>query len=94
MRVEEIALRQEIRQMLVEAGINRNTIKVMAEQVLREEIEKQVKSLLSQTNTEALFRSKVNTYEFKEMLRNVLNREVRDAINISVSVKAELPESK
>lgn len=30
MRVEEIALRQEIRQMLNEAGINRETLREMA----------------------------------------------------------------
>ena len=30
MRVEEIALRQEIRQMMNEAGLNKNTIRKMA----------------------------------------------------------------
>lgn len=30
MRVEEIALRQEIRQMMNEAGLNKNTIREMA----------------------------------------------------------------
>lgn len=33
MRVEEIALRQEIRQMLNEAGINKNTLRDMAEKL-------------------------------------------------------------
>lgn len=31
MRVEEIALRQEIRQMMNEAGLNKNTIREMAQ---------------------------------------------------------------
>lgn len=35
MRVEEIALRQEIRQMISEAGINKNTIQEMAEQIFK-----------------------------------------------------------
>lgn len=38
MRVEEIALRQEIRQMISEAGINKNTIQEMAEQIFKKEI--------------------------------------------------------
>ena len=43
MRVEEIAVRQEVRQMLSEAGLNRNTLREMTQQILREEIKKQVK---------------------------------------------------
>lgn len=36
MRVEEIAMRQEIRQMLNEAGLNRNSIRAMAKAILKE----------------------------------------------------------
>lgn len=36
MRVEEIALRQEIRQMMNEAGLNKNTIREMAQKLLEE----------------------------------------------------------
>lgn len=36
MRVEEIALRQEIRQMMNEAGLNKNTIRKMAQKLLEE----------------------------------------------------------
>lgn len=35
MRVEEIALRQEIRQMMTEAGLNKNTIKEITEKALK-----------------------------------------------------------
>ena len=35
MRVEEIAVRQEVRQMLSEAGLNRNTLREMTQQILR-----------------------------------------------------------
>lgn len=38
MRVEEIALRQEIRQMLNEAGYNRNTLKELVKEVMHEEL--------------------------------------------------------
>ena len=38
MRVEEIALRHEIRQMMNEAGINKTTIREMVQDVLKEEI--------------------------------------------------------
>lgn len=91
MKVEEIALRQEIRQMMAESGINRNTIKEMTESVLKEEIEKQVKNILNQTNIDAAIRSKINPYEFRELLRDSVRQEVKEAIKISVNVKAELP---
>ena len=58
MKVEEIALRQEIRQMLNEAGINKNTLRDMAEKVMREEIEKQVKNAINQSTLIALYIAK------------------------------------
>ena len=36
MTVEQIAVRQEVRQMLNEAGINKNTLKSMVKEVLQE----------------------------------------------------------
>ena len=48
MRVEEIALRQEIRQMMNEAGLNKNTIREMAQKLLEEEVKKQVKTAFAQ----------------------------------------------
>lgn len=88
MTVGEIALRQETRQLMAEAGINKNTIKEMAEQVLKEEIEKRVKQLLGQINADAIIRSAFNSYEFKQTLRNAVASEVRDAVQISVDVTA------
>ena len=89
MRVEEIALRQEIRQMMTEAGINKNTIRDIAKQVLREEIEKQVKVMLNQINEKEIIRSTLSAYDFREIVRNVLADEVRNAVKISIDVKAE-----
>lgn len=89
MRVEEIALRQEIRQMLSEAGFNKNTLYEMAKEVLQEEISKQVKNALDQSNINGMVRSTISSYELKELLREAIKREVRDAVKISVEVKAE-----
>lgn len=90
MKVEEIALRHEIRQMMSEAGINKNTIREITEQILKEETDKQIKNILCQTNMDALMRSKINTYEFREMLRSAIKDEVRNAVSISVDVKTEI----
>jgi len=43
MTVEQIVMRHEIRQMLNEAGINKNTLKDMVKEVLEEEINKAVR---------------------------------------------------
>ena len=64
MRVEEIALRQEIRQMLNEAGINKNTLRDMAEKVMREE----------------------------DMMRAAIKKEISEAVDIKISVKATIPQ--
>lgn len=43
MKIEEIYMRQEIRQMLNEAGITKNTLKDMVKEVLNEELGKACK---------------------------------------------------
>ena len=92
MRAEEIALRQEIRQMMAEAGLNKNTIKETAAQVLKEEVAKQAQNALKQANIDSMVRSQMQTYEFREMLQNAVRKEVQDVIKISVEVKAEIPD--
>ena len=94
MTAGEIALRQEIRQLMAEAGVNRNTIKEMAEQVLKEEIEKRVKQLLDQVNTDAIVQSMIRSFDFKQTLRNTVASEVRDAVQISVDVTACVKQDK
>ena len=89
MRVEEIAVRQEIRQLLTEAGINKNTIREMANEVLREEMAKQVKNALNQNNINNIIKSKISSYEMMNLLKEAMRQEVRSAIKISVEVKAE-----
>ena len=85
MRVEEIALRQEIRQMLNEAGINRETLREMAQNTIKEEVEKQVNFKLSQTNIMSMV--SLNKYEVRDAFREAVKEHVKS--NIKVSVKLE-----
>ena len=62
MKVEEIAVRQEVRQMLSEAGINRNTLREMAEQTLKEQIKKQVKYAVQRIDVNAIVRHEMESY--------------------------------
>lgn len=89
MRVEEIAMRQEIRQLLSEAGLNRESIRQLAEQVLKEEVEKQVKHVFNSTNTAHLIRKQFDTYEFRDAMKNAVAREIREQIRISVDAKVD-----
>lgn len=85
MRVEEIALRQEIRQMLNEAGINRETLREMTQNAIKEEVDKQVKFKLSQTNIMSMV--SLNKYEVRDVFREVVKEQVKSNIKISVTVE-------
>lgn len=91
MKVEEIALRQEIRQMLNEAGINKNTLRDMAQKVMQEEIEKQVKNAINQSNIDGIVYRKINSYELNEMMRAAIRKEISEAVDIKINVKATIP---
>lgn len=86
MRVEEITLRQEIRQMLSEAGINKKSLCEMAKEVINEETEKQVKNAFSQSNMDRIIRSKINDYELIRILKEAVRQEICDTINVSVGI--------
>lgn len=88
MRVEEIALRQEIRQMLNEAGINKNTLLEMAKEVMHEEIEKQVKNSINQSNIDGIVYRKINSCELNEMMCAAIRKEISEAVRINIDVKA------
>ena len=53
MRVEEIALRQEVRQMLSEAGINKAVLKQLVKDVIHEEVEKAIKQALAERDLDS-----------------------------------------
>lgn len=60
MRVEEMALRSEIRQMLNEAGFNKNTLKDLVKAVLEEELNKAIKQAIAETNCDIMEYTKKN----------------------------------
>lgn len=87
MKVEEIALRQEMRQLLNEGGINKNTVHDIAMTVLREEIQKQVKNAINQTNVNAIISKNMgSSYELRMMLQNAIRDEIQKQINMSIDV--------
>ena len=88
MKVEEIAVRQEVRQMLSEAGINRNTLREMAEQTLKEQIKKQVKYAVQRIDVNAIVRHEMESYAGQSTLRDAIRAEVRDRVRINVDVTA------
>ena len=100
MRVEEIALRSEIRQMLNEAGFNKNTLKDEVKSVLREEIEKAVRQAVNETDFDGYVKRTVNT-----IIRDATKIHLKDVINdrivskwfnrmeISIDIKDEVGES-
>lgn len=85
MRVEEIALRQEIRQMLNEAGINRETLREMAQNTIKEEVEKQVNFKISQTNIMSMV--SLNKYEVRDAFREAVKEQVKSNVKISVNIE-------
>ena len=60
MRVEEIALRQEVRQMLNEAGFNKNTMKDLVKDVLQEELKKAIKQAMNEVDMDSYIDSSVD----------------------------------
>lgn len=52
MKAEEIYMRQEIRQMLNEVGINKNTLKDLVKEVLNEELKKACAQAMAESNVE------------------------------------------
>lgn len=93
MRPEEIALRMEIRQMLSEAGINKITLKAMAKDVLQQEIEKQVGHALKETNINALVNNSLNSYMFRDVIREAVRNKVSQCLDIRVDVQANVNKS-
>lgn len=89
MRVEEIALRHEIRQMMNEAGINKTSIREMVNDVLKEEIAKQVKNSICQANVPYMIRKSLSDYDMRDQIRYAVRDEVTKAIKISVNVYAD-----
>lgn len=92
MRVEEIAVRKEVRQMLNEAGINKNTLKNMVKEVLYEEISKACKQAVNESNINDAIARRIND-NFGKIVRETTRDEIRgrvhgifDKMKISVDI--------
>ena len=71
--------------MLNEAGINRETLREIAHKTIKEEVEKQVKYKLSQTDITSMV--SLNKYEVRDVFKEAVKEHVKS--NIKVSVKLE-----
>lgn len=76
MTVEQIAIRQEIRQMLSEAGINKNTMKEMVRDVISEEMVKAIKQVMHEMDLDEQIRTRTNS-----SLQDVVRKEIRDSVD-------------
>lgn len=92
MKVEEIALRSEIRQMLNEAGLNRNTVKQMVKESIDDIVKSQVNQVLMERQNEDLS-DVVSSYLEKRMqgiIRNCTEDVIKEKLrwmNFLVSVQ-------
>ena len=89
MTIEEIAIRREIRQILNEAGINKESLKEMAKELLQGELEKSVKRALSETNVRAMVYKTVNSYETRDTIKYAIKDALRDWVN-TIDIKMEI----
>ena len=76
MTVEQIAIRQEIRQMLNEAGINKNSMKELVRDVISEEMTKAVKQVMHEMDIDTIIRNKTTG-----SLQDAVRKELRAAID-------------
>lgn len=79
MRVEEIALRSEIRQMLNEAGFNKNTLKDLVKEVLTDELKRAINQALNETDYNTYIKNNIDT-----IINKATRAEVRDRITDKV----------
>ena len=98
MRVEEMALRSEIRQMLNEAGLNRETIKQMVKETIEDVIKNQVNQVLMERRNENLSMVVANYLDnnmqklVRETARDAIQQKMRwleFAVNVNVTDKAK-----
>lgn len=93
MRVEEIAMRQEIRQMLNEAGLNRDSIRAMAKAILKEEVKKQVEYSVHRDIKQVV---KENMYgiQFRNALESGIKNTLIESLNFDIDFRVRNKENK
>ncbi len=79
MNVEQIAIRQEVMQMLNEAGINRNTLKEMVKEVLQEEVSKACRKAVNESDVDSAIARKIND-NFGKIVREATKDEIRGRV--------------
>jgi len=79
MKVEEIALRHEIRQMMNEAGINKETLKDMVQEILHEELEKAIRQKFHENNIDDFVEHKADKI-IRDTTKSVLEQKITDRI--------------
>lgn len=79
MNVEQIAIRQEVRQMLNEAGINKNTLKDMVKEVLQEEVSKACRQAVNESAVDSAIARKIND-NFGKIVREATKDEIRGRV--------------
>ena len=80
--------------MLSEAGINKNTLKGMAKDVLYQEIEKQVRQAMNETYVVQLVRDNMQTYMFRDIIKDAVREQVSKSVNIKIDVTSTIDENK
>lgn len=80
MKVEEIAIRQEARQMLNEAGINKNTLKDMVKDILDEKIERAIQQALHERDIDGAVSRKIERC-IETQANNIVREEIRRKIS-------------
>ena len=98
MRVEEMALRSEIRQMLNEAGVNRETLKEMVKESINDIVKNQVNQVLMERRDEDLSEavSKYLDSNMRSIVRNCAESTIKDtlrsmkfSVNVNVDTESE-----
>lgn len=80
MRVEEIAIRQEARQMLNEAGINQNTLKDMVKEILNEKLDKAIYQALHEKDVDGAIGYKIDCC-IQKKVNDIVREEIRRKIS-------------
>lgn len=79
MTVQEMALRNEVRQMMCEAGFNRETIKAEVKSLIKEVIAESVKQACAETNVDSLVRQFIRN-DAKSIIEKKIADEVFDGL--------------
>ena len=94
MRVEEMALRSEIRQILNEAGINRETLKDMVKESINDIVKNQVNQVLMERRDEDLSEAVSNYLDsnMRAIVKNCAESTIKDKLrrmDFHVDVRVE-----